>query len=68
MERRTVSEGEFSLVTLPMGTHVWVVRHYLENDHPVLDSLQIPGERIEQVINLLQKASEGYRTSMRVPF
>ncbi len=49
------TEGEFTLVAASDVTHVWLTRAYLENDHPVLDSLQIPDERIQTIINMLEE-------------
>ncbi len=49
------TEGEFTLVAASDVTHVWLMRSYLENDHPVLDSLQIPDERIQTIISLLEE-------------
>ncbi len=49
------TEGEFTLVAASDVTHVWLTRAYIENDHPVLDSLQIPNERIQTIISLLEE-------------
>lgn len=49
------TEGEFTLVAASGVTHVWLTRAYLENDHPVLDSLQIPDERIQTIISMLEE-------------
>lgn len=52
------TEGEFTLVAASEVTHVWLTRSYLENDHPVLDSLQIPDERIQTIISLLEERQQ----------
>ena len=49
------TEGEFTLVAASEVSHVWLTRAYLENDHPVMDSLQIPRERIQTIIGLLEE-------------
>ncbi len=49
------TEGEFTLVAASDVTHVWLTRAYLENEHPVMDSLQIPNEKIKAIIAMLEE-------------
>jgi len=53
--RQVSSRGEFALVSADNVTHVWLTRAYLENEHPVMDSLQIPNEKIQVIIAMLEE-------------
>lgn len=71
MARQVSSRGEFTLVSADGVTHVWLTRAYLENEHPVMDSLQIPNEKIGVIIAMLEErqgALDELERSSKPPF
>ena len=70
VRKQVRTEGEFTLVAASEVTHVWLTRAYLENEHPVMDSLQIPNEKIQVIIAMLeerQKALDEVERRIQAP-
>lgn len=70
VSKQVHTEGEFTLVAASEVTHVWLTRAYLENEHPVMDSLQIPNEKIQVIIAMLeerQKALDEVERRIQAP-